>query len=85
MGWSGGGGVAVGGGGQVLSLAKSHNADVSRAVVIDPRVAADVPEMAAALVALRGGKGMTEPLATELLRTDPNWYVYPYIYSYIVI
>ncbi len=62
---------------QVLSLAKSHNADVSRAVIIDPRVAPDVPEMAAALAALRKGKGMTELLATELLRTDPNWHAPP--------
>jgi len=65
---------------KVLSLAKSHNADVSRAVIIDPRVAPDVPEMAAALVALRKDKGMTELLATELLRTDPNWYATTMLY-----
>ncbi len=61
---------------QVLSLAKSHNADVSGATIIDPHDAADIPEMVEVLVSLRKDKGMTETLAKELLTTDPNWSVH---------
>ena len=57
----------------MLALAKNHNADVSRAEIVDPVAAADLPDMVRLLVSLRGDKGMSEAAARDLLHTDFNW------------